>query len=282
MKTVIYLDVLLLVNFLIGYLMLGSTALVTSSPVHFGRQLLGAALAALASLTILLPELSLPIQLAAQISTGLAVTLACFGHSHWRKAAFRFLCYCGCNLLLAALVGYLCSRGTPKGVETNNLSVYLYVSPRLLFWCSVLLYSAVQLWLRLGGGDTPPLRRILRLRLCGKERQLAAMLDTGLLMEDPLTLRPVILLSREQLEQFDQEAAIQLGSWQWGTAQSFPKGLRLLPCRTASGSGVLPAIPGEIMIEDRQIKILAAIAEKKFETEEIQAMFSPRLEAMLR
>ena len=42
MKTVIYLDTLLLVNFLIGYLLLRGAGLLTGCAPSFGRNLLGA------------------------------------------------------------------------------------------------------------------------------------------------------------------------------------------------------------------------------------------------
>ena len=55
MKTVIYLDVLLLVNFLIAYFLLLAAGLLTAQKAAFGRMILGSVLAAASSLILFAP-----------------------------------------------------------------------------------------------------------------------------------------------------------------------------------------------------------------------------------
>ena len=74
MKTVIYLDVLLLVNFLVAYLLLQAAGVLTGQHAPFVRMLLGSACAAASALILFAPELAYPAQLAYKLATALAIT----------------------------------------------------------------------------------------------------------------------------------------------------------------------------------------------------------------
>ena len=52
MKSVVYADVLLLVNFLIGYFLLRAAGLACAVPLPFGRNILGAVIAAVSTLML--------------------------------------------------------------------------------------------------------------------------------------------------------------------------------------------------------------------------------------
>ena len=60
MKTVIYLDVLLLVNFLAAYFLLLAAGLFSGQRAGFGRMVLGSGAAALSALILFAPEQAYP------------------------------------------------------------------------------------------------------------------------------------------------------------------------------------------------------------------------------
>ena len=93
MKTVIYLDVLLLTNFLIAYGLLSAAGLLAGLRGRFGRMAAASAAAALTALAILWPEQPYWMQLLYKLGTGAAGG----GHRLWRAAAAPLP---GCGVLV--------------------------------------------------------------------------------------------------------------------------------------------------------------------------------------
>ena len=87
MKTVIYLDVLLLTNFLIGYALLAAAGLLAGMQARFGRMVLASLLAASSALILLAPELTYPQQLVYKVGTAAVITAAAFGVRPLRRYA---------------------------------------------------------------------------------------------------------------------------------------------------------------------------------------------------
>lgn len=246
MKTVVYLDILLLVNFLTGFLMVGMVGLITASPPAFFRQVLGGAAAAVVSLSILLPPLPWFLQLAGQLAGCCLVVLAAFGRLRPVGFLLRIGLLWGENLLLAGAVILSCLKLGLPGVHTNNLQVYLYISPQIFFWCSVGAYGAGWGFSRLWGGRTPQPLSILEIRVGDAVFPVRGLVDTGFALEDHWSGRPVILLSLPLVkDRLDPVLAAALGSWD-REETALPPGFRLLPCATVGGKSLLPAIPGEV------------------------------------
>ena len=75
-KTVVYLDVLLLTNFLTAYLLLLAAGALSGQRAPFARMLAGSALAALSALILFAPEQPYPVQVAYKAATALGITAA--------------------------------------------------------------------------------------------------------------------------------------------------------------------------------------------------------------
>lgn len=264
MKTVVYLDILLLVNFLIGFLMVGTVGILTGRPPAFGRQVLGGAVAAGLSLSILLPPWPWGVQLLWQLAGCCGVVWAAFGRTGPRGFVLRTLLLAAGNLLVAGLVIVSCVKLGLPGVHTNNLQVYLYISPQVLFWASVGVYLAGWLFWRLWGKNLPRPQYGLTLELQGRTLQVEALLDTGFSLEDPWSGRPVILLSLADLAPaLDPDLAKAMGDWAGKDACRLG-GLRLIPCATVGGKGLLPALPARLRWKKGAwIQVLAVFSGEK-------------------
>ena len=184
-RTVIYLDVLLLVNFVTTALFLLAAGLLSGVTASGGRVTAGAARGAAASLILLAPTAPWPLGLAYQTATGAVIVLAAYG---WPGAR--------CFLRLAAwfMALHLALTGAVllPGAHSNNFSVYLPLSPGLLLLCAGGVYLAVQGVLRLlgrRGGQTVP----ATLLVAGAALPLRAFCDTGFSVQEPLSGRAVFL-----------------------------------------------------------------------------------------
>lgn len=246
MKIVLYLDILLLVNFLTGYLLLCAAGRLAGGRGGGARLLAGAAVCAAASLLILLPPQPAPLQLLLKAVSGAAAVRAAFPWRGWRafgrQGAWFFLLNLGGAgfCLLAAL-----RLGVP-GLRVNNLTVYLNLSPLLLLGCILGVYAGARLLLFLFGPTRPAEIWQLAFPVAGGRVELPVLHDTGFFLQDPYTGAPAVLV------EYAACAARLPGELRYFLEGCFsrqapplpPPGLpvRLLECRTAAGTRVLPGL----------------------------------------
>ena len=102
-KTVIYLDVLLLVNFLVAYFLLQAAGLLSSQHAAFSRIVCASGIASLSALILFAPELSYPAQILYKILTACAVVGVAFGLQGLRRFVTAVCWYAALNILLAGL-----------------------------------------------------------------------------------------------------------------------------------------------------------------------------------
>ena len=161
-KTVIYLDVLLLTNFVLGALFLLAAGLVSGQRCSGGRALCGAAVAAASSLALLVPTAPWSVGLLYKGGTGALAVAAAYGWPGWRAFVRLLAWFWLLNLMLTGAV--LLPGGR---MEVNNLSVYLPLSPEVLLVSAGCVYGGLTLALRLRGGAGT---------LCGRGSPAAACL----------------------------------------------------------------------------------------------------------
>ena len=100
-KTVIYLDVLLLVNFLVAYFLLQAAGLLSSQHAAFSRMVCASGIASLSALILFAPELSYPAQILYKILTACAVVGVAFGLQGLRRFVTAVCWYAALNILQA-------------------------------------------------------------------------------------------------------------------------------------------------------------------------------------
>lgn len=245
MKTVIYLDVLLLVNFIMGYFLLRSAAALTAARIRNRRLFLGALAAAASSVVLLAPPLPVWMQVGYQLGTALLVVRCAFGWCGWLQLFRQALWYALLNLLVAGMVILAAQHWGVSCVETNNLAVYFNLSPVTLMLAALSVYFCIHLGVLLFGQPPPPLGWELTLSMQEGSIRIQGYLDTGFLVQDPMTGTAVILLSWPQVKTKFPEKLVQcLDAYFEGLNPVFPEGLsfRLIPCRTVAGDKILPGI----------------------------------------
>ena len=280
MKAVIYVDVLLLVNFIIGYFLLRATGIACAMPLSFARNIFGAVLAAIATMILLLPPLLFLIQIIFKIVCGMIIVRAAFSWHGWR----RYLCLCSVyaalNFGFAGLLIFLLLNGFLPGAEYNNLSVYLAISPPVLFWCAAGIYFLLRIY-----GIFLPSKAgksyCVKIWVGQQTISLRTLRDTGFSLLEPISGKPVILVSFPAIrERLPEDVRCLLEQWSQGgsLAPLSEYKFRLIPMGTASGRNILPALLLPVTVKDHAQDILpVAFSNQKFGKGEYEALAAPEL-----
>ena len=244
-KTVIYLDVLLLTNFALTLLFLLAAGLLAGVECRAGRLLLGGAAGAASSLALLAPEVPDAAALLYKVSTAALTVAAAYGWPGGRCFARLVGWFCAGNLLLAGAL-------LLPGAQTNNGCIYLPLSPGALLAGAGGVVLAVQGGLRFlgrGGGQVFP----ARLTVANTALDVRAFCDTGFSVQEPLSGRAVVLV---RLDAVPLPAGMKayLDACLAGVgAEPRPEwGVRFVPCQTVAGHCLLPALPAALASNGRK------------------------------
>ena len=244
MKTVIYLDVLLLTNFALGAVFLLAAGLLGGQRCSALRLVWGAAVAAASALVLLAPTAPWPGALLYKGASGALTVWAAYGWPGMRGFLKLLAWFLLLNLLLT---GALLLPGA--GAQANNLSLYLPLSPGLLLACAGGVCGVVQLVLHTLGGQEAACFPV-ELELAGATLRLRAFPDTGFSAQEPLSGREVVLVRYAAAKNALPPA---LGSYldaAFSGAPALPPpklGVRFVPCDTVAGHCLLPAVPAGVL-----------------------------------
>ena len=240
-KTVIYLDVLLLTNFALTLLFLLAAGLLAGVECRAGRLLLGGAAGAASSLALLAPEAPDAAALLYKVSTAALTVAAAYGWPGSRCFARLVGWFCAGNLLLAGAL-------LLPGAQTNNGCIYLPLSPGALLAGAGGVVLAVQGGLRFlgrGGRQVFP----ARLTVADTALDVRAFCDTGFSVQEPLSGRAVVLVRFGAVQGRLPPALGTYLEQHFAGAAPLPVpalGVRLVPCTTVAGHCILPAVPASL------------------------------------
>ena len=240
-KTVIYLDVLLLTNFVLTLLFLLAAGMLAGVECRAGRLLLGGAAGAASSLALLAPEAPDAAALLYKMSTAALTVAAAYGWPGSRCFARLVGWFCAGNLLLAGAL-------LLPGAQTNNGCIYLPLSPGALLAGAggvVLAVQGVLRFLGRGGGQVFP----AQLTVADTALDVRAFCDTGFSVQEPLSGRAVVLVryAAAQGALPPPLGAYLSAYFSGGTAPPPPElALRFVPCTTVAGHCILPAVPAAL------------------------------------
>ena len=240
-KTVIYLDVLLLTNFALTLLFLLAAGLLAGVECRAGRLLLGGAAGAAASLALLAPEAPDAAALLYKVSTAALTVAAAYGWPGGRCFARLVGWFCAGNLLLAGTL-------LLPGAQTNNGCIYLPLSPGALLAGAggvVLAVQGVLRFLGRGGGQVFP----ARLTVADTALDVRAFCDTGFSVQEPLSGRAVVLVRFGAVRGRLPPALGTYLEQHFAGAAPLPApalGVHLVPCTTVAGHCILPAVPASL------------------------------------
>lgn len=253
-KTVIYIDVLLLVNFLISLFLLLTVGLLCHQNAKLLHLLIASTVAAIATFILFAPEMPLAIQFLYQLCSAAIVIKLAYPCKETRRFLQLIVWYYLLNLLLAGLATaiILQSEISLHILQSNNLSTYLYISPTLLVLCVILVYLFLKVFVCCCAppSETFPVQELM-IEIHEQPIKISAFYDTGFSLHDSFSDKRIILLSfpsiRAQLpltiqKAVEQAQKISLSDEKDDTHNFSDAAIRYLVCDTIAGSRLLPAI----------------------------------------
>lgn len=237
----IYLDLVIVLNFLVDFLLLLGTNRLSGFPAGAWRCAAAAVLGAVYSGACLLPGFRFLGNLLWRcVSFGLMGAMA-FG---WDKGALK---RGGIFILLSMAMGGL-AMSLGRG---DVVSLVLCAAGCLLL--SILSFGG-----KVGGREYVPLKIVSE----GRTVNLIALKDTGNTLHDPVTGEPVLIISSEAAQRLTGLTARQLSCPMETLLQHPLSGLRLVPYRSVGNAGgfLLAKRFADVTIGDRKQSALVAFA----------------------
>lgn len=270
MKTVIYADILIVINIIVNYLLLRASATITGSQFKPVRFLLAAGAGGIFSLIIFIENIPVWLNIIIKILFLFAMVLIAYGV----KSVKAFVkCCCAfflANLAFAGIMLGLSVAAAPNAAIYKNGIVYFNINIFTLTVTSVVCYAVLSLTSRLSKSRVPP-KSIYPIRITYGSNTVEgqALLDTGNTLCDCFSGKPAIITEKNFIDNLCR-----------GTELTEMKSFRLIPFSTIKSGGALPAFladKAEIMDKGKWIEardIYIAVAEKKIVSGNYSALLS--------
>lgn len=270
MKTTIYLDVLLLVNLLVNFLLISASSSLAKCTLKTSRLVLSTLLATATALFIFLPPLGAAGSLLLKLLIAAGVTLTAFGFGTIRTYLKNMGIFLGVNFVFAGImIGIWMFSSSPR-VYSNNGVFYIDLSFLTLLLSTVVSYLLIELGCKLVK-HKPSKEEVYTIRLtqAKKSVECQAFVDSGNSLTDLLTGLPVVVayspklagMLPPQVEEYLRRGDVQSSK----QAHDF----HLVLYHGVGGSGMLPAfIPDRFEILSKEgraqdYRVMVAVSSQK-------------------
>lgn len=194
--TVVYIDLLFMLNLVANYLLLLGTGRVAGAVLRRWRIALGAAVGAIYAVLLFVPGLEWLGLWPCKILSGILMPLIAYGGE---RALLRvILLFFAASAGLAGLVMAVELLGG-TGLTLQNGVLYSNFDLRLLLLLFVVCYFVMSLFFRRTGRHSGRELITLVIQMDGGQVTLTALLDSGHTLTDPATNRPVVVADAQCL-----------------------------------------------------------------------------------
>ena len=209
---------------------------------------------------------------------------ATFGIKNKKVFIKALMCFYFFSFAFSGIMFALWCVWKPNGLAINNGIVYFNISPIALIIFTLLSYIIIETIGRVTGKHESTRRWCqLNVSFHGKSSNFKAKIDTANSLREPFSNLPVIVARQNVLESIFPESKNLVGGKAFANIQDVAKNLdlklRMVPFKTVSGEGLLPAFkPDFINISENIHKeAYIAICPNKILPQETSALIGPDL-----
>lgn len=243
----VYIDVLVILNLYINFLLIRSSALVMRRSVSAKRCLLAALVGAAGSLAILLPELPFIVIASEKLALGALITFAAFGRQKPADFAVCALFFLLVSFAYGGLMTALWTFCAPYGMVFGNGVAYFNIPLAAITAFTAAAYLAVRL-VRYFADRRLRCDRICSVRITanGAEIRLRGLCDTGNGLCDVFSGKPVVVCRYESIAAITPKSARAFLDGELDESG----GLRVIPCRTVTSESLMPIFAADMITVD--------------------------------
>lgn len=268
----VYIDVLLILNLYINYFIIRGTALLLHRDIKLSRNVIAAAIGAMFSLMILLPEMPFIVSFLLKTASCCVMSYAAFGIYRMYEYIIDTLCMLVITFMYAGMLMAIWNFAAPSLMYSSNGIFYFDIPLILIAAITAAAYSIVRFLRYLSD------RRVINreeknveITHCNTTVILTATPDTGNSLCDPFSGTPVIICFLDAIE-----SIIPTGIRQYldGDTEHL-ESIRLVPCSTVGGNALIPVFKADkTTIGGIQVDVMIGVSRNAMGTE---CIFDPRI-----
>lgn len=277
MKTVVYIDSLFLLNFIINMIILKLTDVFSSSRTKTFRICLASSVGALYAVCMFFPKISflyiLPFKMLVSVFIVYITDTKIRPVPLIKKCAvFYLVSFTFAGVLIATY--FLSVRGQSVSPIMQNGILYFNISPTVLIVTSALSVFLIWLSSAVFSRNKNLGIKSLRIYLGNRNCDIDALSDTGNLLKEPISNLPVIIVEKSYIKPL-----FPTGIPEYDNINQVNAKIRLIPyssvgCKSSIMTGF---VPDKILLDDKkEIKAIIGISEDILsDTKEYGALFNP-------
>lgn len=249
---VIYLDILIAVNWVIDYLLLSATARILRLTTKRWRLIIGGFVGALAACLIFLTTVrTFPLLVLHFLSACILIKTA-FAFSKVSVFLKQVTVFYVISALFSGIASVLWTLTESETFYSRNGVVYVNISPLLLTLFAVISYTVICLYERITRRNAP---QGYEFQLCIDDGngicECLALYDTGMHLKEPFSGKAVVIVEQTAIEPYlsDEIKKVLCGATVPAPSPMHTR-LRLIPYRSLGADGLLSAfVPHRLTIK---------------------------------
>lgn len=260
--TVVYIDILLVINLVVDYLVLFGTARLAGTQFVRLKGLFAAVFGAIYSLVIFLDPTEIVFAVTKIIISAIMVLIT-FGKRSFRDFLNLLILFYICGFLFSGFMMLINSAVHPESFFIKGGIVYFEFSAIGIVISGTAAFIVTEILRRIFKRGEPEGVFMAKVFYDGKFSVLKGFTDTGNSLFDPISGTPVAVTTADSLKKILPEEMLSAMK-KMNLSTEFK--LRLIPCKTVAGSMLIPAFRPE--------KIILINETGEFETEEAMVAVS--------
>ncbi len=244
MQQVIYIDVLIFLNIIITFVLLHATGRLMKIYPSAGRMTVASLLGGFTSLIILAPEMGFVFSLLTKLLFSLIIVVCAFNPHSFSAIARETAYFFAVNFIFAGIMLFASSLPGVSLVQYNNGAVYMNFSFFSLIASCLVCYGVTVIlgrFTKYKGTNCEVFASEIFVN--GKSVKSAAIADTGNALTDPYTAKPLIVADKVTLAPVLPENIREY--FENGSCDG---AIKLIPCKTVSGSSLMPCFKADKII----------------------------------
>lgn len=249
METKVYVDVLLVLNYVINTLLILCTAKLTGRKPKRRRIVAAALFGSASALTIFLPFFGFAGGILTKLALAAAIVRIAFPRAGWRSYAKELFAFFAVSFFFSGVMLAVWMTFSPDGMLYYNGVVYFDISPFTLVVTTIAAYGALSLANRFArGGRVKAAVYRAEIAYRGKTAAVRGLVDTGNSLYEPFSDIPVMVCRVDDVGSLLPPGAadgIRRGEHLGPAFAEYGLPVRLIPYGSVGGGGMIPAFRPE-------------------------------------